>query len=52
MPELLDALQAHFGFSSFRPGQEEAVEAALAGRGLLVAMPAAPASRSANSFRP
>jgi superfamily II DNA helicase RecQ len=35
----LDALQQHFGFSSFRRGQQEAVEAALAGRDVLMVMP-------------
>jgi ATP-dependent DNA helicase RecQ len=33
------ALQRHFGFDDFRPGQEEAVVAALAGRDVLVVMP-------------
>src|SRR4051812_43741076 len=33
------ALQQHFGFADFRPGQEEAVRAALAGRDSLVVMP-------------
>src|SRR5436853_308156 len=33
------ALHEHFGFRSFRPGQEEAVRAALAGRDALVVMP-------------
>ena len=33
------ALQDHFGFEAFRPGQEEAVRAALAGRDVLVVMP-------------
>src|SRR5215213_2269643 len=33
------ALQQHFGFRAFRPGQEEAVRAALAGRDALVVMP-------------
>src|SRR3954468_9139966 len=33
------ALQDHFGFSAFRPGQREACEAALAGRDVLVVMP-------------
>jgi len=33
------ALQQHFGFAGFRPGQEEAVRAALAGRDTLVVMP-------------
>ncbi|HEY1524362.1 MAG TPA: ATP-dependent DNA helicase RecQ [Solirubrobacteraceae bacterium] len=34
-----DALLAHFGLDSFRPGQREAVAAALAGRDSLVVMP-------------
>src|SRR5436853_950766 len=33
------ALSSHFGFESFRPGQREAVDAALAGRDVLVVMP-------------
>ena len=33
------ALQDRFGFQDFRPGQEEAVRAALAGRDVLVVMP-------------
>src|SRR3954465_10809893 len=33
------ALQEHFGFSAFRPGQREACEAALAGRDVRVVMP-------------
>jgi len=33
------ALQHHFGFPAFRPGQEEAVRAALDGRDVLVVMP-------------
>jgi ATP-dependent DNA helicase RecQ len=33
------ALREHFGFAAFRPGQREAVEAALAGRDVLVVMP-------------
>src|SRR5918997_7153615 len=37
--DLTSALQKHFGFSAFRPGQEEACEAALAGRDVLVVMP-------------
>src|SRR5215203_4016497 len=36
---LTDALQQHFGFPGFRPGQREAAEAALAGRDVLVVMP-------------
>jgi ATP-dependent DNA helicase RecQ len=35
----LAALREHFGFQAFRPGQEEAVAAALAGRDALVVMP-------------
>ncbi len=38
-PREAAALLAHFGFDSFRPGQREAVEAALAGRDSLVVMP-------------
>ncbi|MBS1871086.1 MAG: RecQ family ATP-dependent DNA helicase [Actinobacteria bacterium] len=34
-----DALRTHFGFDAFRPGQEEAVRAALADRDTLVVMP-------------
>jgi RecQ family ATP-dependent DNA helicase len=34
-----DALRRHFGFPGFRPGQREAVEAALAGRDVLLVMP-------------
>src|ERR1044072_6632196 len=34
-----DELLARLGFSSFRPGQREAVEAALAGRDSLIVMP-------------
>jgi ATP-dependent DNA helicase RecQ len=33
------ALTEHFGFPGFRPGQREAVDAALAGRDVLVVMP-------------
>jgi ATP-dependent DNA helicase RecQ len=33
------ALQEHFGYSSFRPGQEAAVESVLAGRDTLVVLP-------------
>src|SRR5437764_5368362 len=35
----LAALREHFGFQAFRPGQEDAVAAALAGRDALVVMP-------------
>ena len=34
-----DALRRHFGFPGFRPGQREAVEAALGGRDVLLVMP-------------
>ena len=33
------ALREHFGFAAFRPGQREAVDAALVGRDVLVVMP-------------
>src|SRR4051794_33153190 len=39
MDPALAALREHFGFSAFRPGQAEAVAAALAGRDLLFVMP-------------
>jgi RecQ family ATP-dependent DNA helicase len=35
----VDALRAHFGHPGFRPGQREAVEAALSGRDVLLVMP-------------
>ncbi len=38
-PRDADALLAHLGHASFRPGQREAVSAALAGRDSLVVMP-------------
>jgi ATP-dependent DNA helicase RecQ len=34
-----DSLLAELGFTSWRPGQKEAVEAALAGRDSLIVMP-------------
>src|SRR5436190_22406469 len=37
--DLTAALEQHFGFTAFRPGQEQAVRAALAGRDALVVMP-------------
>src|SRR5918992_5425113 len=37
--QLDTALREHFGFPAFRPGQREAVEAALAGQDVLVVMP-------------
>jgi ATP-dependent DNA helicase RecQ len=39
MDPALTALREHFGFEAFRPGQAEAVGAALAGRDALVVMP-------------
>src|SRR5919109_497003 len=39
MDRAVAALREHFGFTAFRPGQAEAVAAALAGRDLLVVMP-------------
>jgi DNA topoisomerase III len=38
-PELLPLLQAHFGFQSFRPYQEEVCQAAAGGQDLLLVMP-------------
>lgn len=40
MPDLHQLLQTHFGFDRFRPGQEEAVRRALAGKHTLLVMPA------------
>src|SRR5881398_3912212 len=37
--DLHGALREYFGFGDFRPGQEEACEATLAGRDVLVVMP-------------
>jgi len=39
MTQLASALQQHFGHPAFRPGQEEAVAAAVAGQDVLVVMP-------------
>src|SRR3954463_7866543 len=39
MDPVLAALREHFDFTAFRPGQAEAVDAALQGRDLLVVMP-------------
>ena len=39
MTDVRDTLRATFGFDGFRPGQEDAVRAALAGRDVLVVMP-------------
>eukprot|EP00611_Tribonema_gayanum_P001477 TRINITY_DN11081_c0_g1_i1.p2 TRINITY_DN11081_c0_g1~~TRINITY_DN11081_c0_g1_i1.p2 ORF type:complete len:113 (-),score=32.59 TRINITY_DN11081_c0_g1_i1:4-342(-) len=38
-PRTLDALKRWFGFDSFRPGQREVVDDAMAGRDLLAIMP-------------
>jgi ATP-dependent DNA helicase RecQ len=38
-PDLREALQRWFGFSSFRPGQEEIIRRVLRGENLLVVMP-------------
>src|SRR5258705_8577482 len=38
-PDRADELLADLGFAAFRPGQREAVEAALAGRDSLIVMP-------------
>jgi RecQ family ATP-dependent DNA helicase len=37
--ELTDALQRHFGHPAFRRGQQQAIEAAVAGRDVLLVMP-------------
>ena len=37
--EAIDALRRHFGHPGYRPGQEQAVAAALAGRDVLLVMP-------------
>ena len=39
MTDLVGALRTNFGYDSFRPGQEEAVRAAVAGRDVLAVMP-------------
>jgi superfamily II DNA helicase RecQ len=44
-------LKEVWGFDSFRPGQEEIVQAVAAGRDVLAVMPTGGASRSASSFR-
>ena len=36
---LISSLELHFGFKSFRPGQEEAIQSLLAGQNTLVVMP-------------
>jgi ATP-dependent DNA helicase RecQ len=38
-PELLEALREHFGYETFRPGQIEVIQAALAGEDTLALMP-------------
>jgi ATP-dependent DNA helicase RecQ len=47
-----EALRRAFGFEDFRPGQAEAVSAALADRDALVVMPTGSGNRSATSSRP
>jgi ATP-dependent DNA helicase RecQ len=37
--QAMELLKIHYGFSKFRPGQEEAIDAILAGRDVLVVMP-------------
>lgn len=39
LQEAREVLQCHWGFGDFRPGQEEAIEAALTGRDALVILP-------------
>ena len=39
LPRLTASLQAHFGFASFRPGQEAAIHSLLTGHHTLVVMP-------------
>ena len=39
MPDLFPLLRTHFGFPSFRPGQEEAIHSLLAGHHTLAVMP-------------
>ena len=39
MTDVRDTLRSTFGFEGFRPGQEDAVRAALEGRDVLVVMP-------------
>ncbi len=38
-PELLDLLKIHYGFTSFRPGQEKAIDNVLSGKSTVVVMP-------------
>ena len=38
-PEAFDALRSRWGYAAFRPGQDEAVAAALAGRDVLAVLP-------------
>jgi ATP-dependent DNA helicase RecQ len=38
-PDLQAALRQHFGHAAFRPGQQQAVQAALSGRDVLMVMP-------------
>jgi ATP-dependent DNA helicase RecQ len=37
--QMLELMKIHYGFSSFRPGQEEAVDAVLAGQSAVVILP-------------
>lgn len=39
MPDLMDALNRYFGFSSFRPGQREVIDQVLANKDVLAVMP-------------
>ena len=39
MTNLNESLKEHFGFSSFRPGQEEALQSLISGRHTLAVMP-------------
>lgn len=49
---LNDALNKYFGFSEFRPHQEEVVRNALAGKDQMVVLPTGAENRSAFSFLP
>ena len=47
MPTAQEILKQYFGYDSFRPGQDELVQAILSGRDTLGIMRPAPASPSA-----